>query len=310
MLKRNILIFHAGALGDFLLTWPLAMGLARIHPQSRVIYVTHPGKGRLAEQVLGIESASIEMGWHHLLGDCSRLPVASARLLSGAHSVYSFISNGQDDWSRAVGRSGCDSLVCLNPAPPAGWGTHQTDWIISQMDRAMAAAESMRQMIRFIRERGLRQRDRRAGDVLIHPGAGSPAKCWPLERFVELARFLVADGRRVRFIIGEVEIERWPAARLGLLEQLATVHRPATCVDLLTLVSDAAAFIGNDSGPTHLAAMLGTPTAVLFGPTNPAVWQPIGPRVEVVAASSIDDIEVERVTNVGRALIAGSETHS
>src|SRR6185295_7543783 len=51
-LRRNILIFHQAALGDFIVTWPLAMALSRIMPQSRVIYVTHSQKGKLAERVL------------------------------------------------------------------------------------------------------------------------------------------------------------------------------------------------------------------------------------------------------------------
>ena len=55
-LRRNILLFHQGALGDFVLTWPIALALARIHPQSRVFYVTHAQKGKLAEKVLGVES--------------------------------------------------------------------------------------------------------------------------------------------------------------------------------------------------------------------------------------------------------------
>ena len=76
--KRNILLFHLGALGDFVLTWPLAMALARIHPQSRIIYVTHGQKGKLAEKVLHIESTDVEGGWHHLFGSPADLPVCSS----------------------------------------------------------------------------------------------------------------------------------------------------------------------------------------------------------------------------------------
>ena len=305
MLKRNVLIFHAGALGDFLLTWPLALGLGRIHPQSRIIYVTHPEKGRLADKVLGVESASIEMGWHHLLGDASKLPAASGRLLASAHSIYSYISTGDDDWSRAAkSASPGASLVCLNPASPADWQQHQTEWVLAQMGSAFAAAEAMRQMIRSIRDRGLKQRAKPGRNVLIHPGSGSPTKCWPVERFVELARTLMANGKRVRFVLGEVEVERWPASRAAILEQLAPVDRPATYLDLAALLSDAAAFVGNDSGPAHLAAMLGVPTAALFGATNPDVWGPLGPAVQVVARASMDAIEVKQVVEAVATLTA------
>src|SRR2546427_3189623 len=87
--RRNVLIFHLGALGDFILSWPLAMALARIHPQSRIIYVTHGEKGKLAERILGVEWTDIEAGWHHLFGDVARLPAPARKILASSHSVYS-----------------------------------------------------------------------------------------------------------------------------------------------------------------------------------------------------------------------------
>src|SRR5688500_10724765 len=66
MLRRNVLIFHAGALGDFVLSWPLALALGRLYPQSRVIYVTAGQKGALAERVLRVDSTDIESGWHEI----------------------------------------------------------------------------------------------------------------------------------------------------------------------------------------------------------------------------------------------------
>jgi ADP-heptose:LPS heptosyltransferase len=47
------------------------------------------------------------------------------------------------------------------------------------------------------------------------------------------------------------------------------------------LLSQAGLYVGNDSGVTHLAAAAGAPTLALFGPTDPATWAPVGPRVEV-----------------------------
>ena len=52
MFARNILIFHSGALGDFVQTWPLGLALGRLYPQSRVIFVTQKQKGLLAEKAL------------------------------------------------------------------------------------------------------------------------------------------------------------------------------------------------------------------------------------------------------------------
>src|SRR5215471_17876794 len=96
---RNVLIFHAGALGDFVLTWPLAVALGRLHPQSRIFYVTQSQKGKLAERVLGIDAVDSEVGWHSLFGDAKGLPEQSLKLLEGSHSIYSFIAKDGDAWT-------------------------------------------------------------------------------------------------------------------------------------------------------------------------------------------------------------------
>src|SRR5205085_10635975 len=96
---RNVLLFHAGALGDFILTFPLAMALARLHPQSRIIYVTNRQKGQLAEALLRIESTDVESGWHHLYGDPQSLPPPALKLLQGPHSILSFIAADPDAWT-------------------------------------------------------------------------------------------------------------------------------------------------------------------------------------------------------------------
>src|ERR1700761_7789463 len=91
MLRRNVLIFHGGALGDFVLAWPLALGLGRALAQSRITFITHRQKGELAEKVLRLESADIEPGWHllHAMGDAA-LPPRAASLLAGAQAIYTF----------------------------------------------------------------------------------------------------------------------------------------------------------------------------------------------------------------------------
>ena len=55
------------------------------------------------------------------------------------------------------------------------------------------------------------------------------------------------------------------------------------------------AFIGNDSGITHLAAYLGCPTVALFGPTDPRVWGPIGRRSRIIWKRKLEEIRVDEV---------------
>lgn len=296
-LRRNVLIFHAGALGDFVLSWPLAMALARIHPQSRIIYVTHGQKGALAERVLRVESTDIESGWHPLFGgDASNLPPNVRKLLDGAHSIYSFLAHDDDPWSAAVRAVAPDAdLSCLRPRPPEGAAVHSVDHLLAQLAPRKAVHEAVQQMMRSITDRGLMARKPIARRITVHPGSGSPAKCWPAEHFLETCRRFRADGFDVRVLLGEVELERWSGAVRGAFNEVATVHQPASYVDLLNELIESDLFLGNDSGPGHLAGAVGIPTHILFGLTDPVVWRPIGPRVRALRHAPLAELQPERV---------------
>src|SRR5436190_22036945 len=117
--RRNVLIFHAAALGDFVLTWPLAMALSRLYPHSRIVYVTHPSKAALAERLLGVESSDIESGWHPLFSESADLPEKPAKLLHSSHSIFSFLSSGNDPWARNVMKLAPQTKLTTLAARPA-----------------------------------------------------------------------------------------------------------------------------------------------------------------------------------------------
>ena len=112
-LRRNVLIFHQAALGDFVLTWPIAMAAARLWPTTRVIYVTAPSKGALAERAIGVEWRDGD-SLHALFGPADALPAPAMKLLAGATLILSFVSSGDDAWAAGQGRSWSSwySLAC------------------------------------------------------------------------------------------------------------------------------------------------------------------------------------------------------
>src|SRR6478752_3633268 len=81
VLRRNVLIFHQAALGDFVVSWPLALALGRMYPQSRLAYVTAGEKGKLATRAIRTEAIDVEAGWHHLFGDAAGLPESNRKVL-------------------------------------------------------------------------------------------------------------------------------------------------------------------------------------------------------------------------------------
>ena len=123
------------------MTWPLAVALGRIFPQSRSFYVTHAQKGRLAERVLGTESADVEGGWHHLFADSSALPAPAAKLLAGAHTIISFLPDDTGVWSANVRKLAPEArLVKLSTAIPPDADQHVTEFLVEQLADWKAAA--------------------------------------------------------------------------------------------------------------------------------------------------------------------------
>jgi heptosyltransferase III len=127
----------------------------------------------------------------------------------------------------------------------------------------------------------------------FHPGSGSPRKNWPLDRWHSLARQLVAQGRKLLLIGGEAD-----APALEVLAPLASATaRGLALPTLAALLAQTSGYFGHDTGISHLAAAVGVPCTLLFGPTDPAVWAPQGSNVRVIAAPDGDlaGIAVEEV---------------
>jgi hypothetical protein len=161
-----------------------------------------------------------------------------------------------------------------------------TPWVVPDAWRRQAAA--------LLAERGI---DPARPFVAIHPGAGDQAKCWPLERFVAVASALRAAGTPAVFVLGPVELERWGPAVAGPLGKQFPVVSGPDLPALTGLLSAATCYLGNDSGASHLAAAVGTPTVALFGPTDPRHFRPLGRCVRVVAEATMDDIDVVDVVD-------------
>ncbi len=124
------------------------------------------------------------------------------------------------------------------------------------------------------REKILQPASRGGGTVLIHSGAGQPVRIWPLERYGQLAV-------RLREKMFSVQVACDPDQREWWLQAgEANVATPATVTELIALIDGAGAFVGNDSGPGHLAAFCGVPTFTLFGPQLPEWFAPLHPAAE------------------------------
>jgi hypothetical protein len=118
--------------------------------------------------------------------------------------------------------------------------------------------------------------------VLIHPGAGSPRKRWPLDNFMTVACAMRdRHGANVVVLVGPAESDLLPLVKKQV-DGKCPVHGTEDLSEVVALMKTTRCFIGNDSGLAHLAAMMDVPTVAIFGPSSPNRWRPLGKAVKVL----------------------------
>jgi heptosyltransferase-2 len=251
----RFLIVRACAIGDFILHLPALRALARAYPEARFTLLGYPETLALARTFILVEA----------IRSIESAPW-TALFHGPLHDVpfdAAWVWMKDPTFAENLRMSGIREVFHANPFPVNGH-----------------AAGHLLESVRLPAPEFPDLWDSRSGRILLHPGSGSRSKVWP--RFAELAQLLP----EAEILLGPCE------TRLGV---------PNRCLENLCLEAVAEElrrcrmFIGNDSGITHLAAYWGTPTAALFGPTDPKVWGPIGRRVSILQKPSLKDISVDEV---------------
>ncbi len=138
--------------------------------------------------------------------------------------------------------------------------------------------------------------------AVLHPFASGPEKQWPHERFCEVARYLKLWNINPVFLAGPLDDVTAFRAHQVVQGKLG---------DAKAILSRAVAFIGNDSGPAHLAAAFGIPSVVLFSKSNPAIWGPWRTGSEIIVApEGFQNVSVSRVIAALERLRMFEEAHA
>lgn len=129
-----------------------------------------------------------------------------------------------------------------------------------------------------------KQKNPDASNILfIHPGSGSKKKNWQKEKFARVFHYFNLQYR-CKIILGECEIDNYEFWEKNAGKQNLIV--PDSISDLSLTLETGRYFIGNDSGVSHLASFLGLKCFIIFGPTDPEIWAPIGNNVRVIRSDA------------------------
>lgn len=330
-MARGIVLLHGGSLGDFILSLGLLHRIRAAAQEAELCVVARCPMSAMPADRLGLRALldADRVALHRLFADDQPLADELAGCLANAELVIDMLSAGRADFAHRLATTTSARIVSVDCGP----AERCTDHIIEQWARCLNSqgieagpSDGTDPLSRFGQasleqlRRRLRQRcDPTANGppdkpvVMLHPGSGGRAKCWPIERFSELARRLSADGVQPVFLLGPTELDwhgdSWPQR----LRPIGPVLVESSLWEAACLMGGADLYVGNDAGSTHLAAAAGTPTLALFGPTDPRVWRPVGAAVHVLApggapTSNMSWLSVEDVHAACARLLAVGPT--
>jgi len=247
------LVIRPGAIGDLIVSLPALECLRADYLEVWTATANVP-LVRFANRVRGIAGTGLD------LLAVTEPPPHLLEELRGFDSIVSWYGANRPEFRELTGSLGLP-VTFFQTLPPDRPGQHATDFYLDQVrSLANCASDGVPRIPCQVE---------RENFAVIHPFSSSPGKNWPLENFRFLARELERE-MPVRWCAGP---EDPPLPDSVQIQNL---------YDLACWLARARVYVGNDSGITHLAAAMGTPVLALFGPTDPAVWAPRGPHVQVV----------------------------
>lgn len=284
---NRILLIRTGALGDFIVTLPVLSALKAAAPRARIHLLGHPKTlalaGDYAHGIAGIEQAD----WAPFFVPNGRLSPRFADPLKTTDLVLSYLPDPDATFTANLQRAGARTVLSFPPHPPPDGSVHVVDHLLRPLSDLHIPVADPVPRVPLTRE-DHRQADRilphseGAPPIVIHPGSGGAIKRWPAERFSAVAdRLARRTGRPVVLLSGPADGDL--AGRIASRMQTAPIRTPPLALrHLAALLRRASVYLGNDSGPSHLAAAVGTPAVVLFGPTDPRIWAPRGEAVRIL----------------------------
>ncbi|MEZ5065200.1 MAG: glycosyltransferase family 9 protein [bacterium] len=278
-----VLVCRLSAIGDLVLTLPVVSALRRMFPAARLEYLSREPYGRILRDVSALDALHLWPGPGHpppaavtarewdVIVDLSASG-RSRRLLAGVRRRRLLRARKQP-----LARF---AFVRLRALGFRGTG------IRSAVDRQLETIAPLG--IEFEPDARRPRFDVAApppdGPLLIAPGAGRATKCWPAERFREIARRAVERGRSVRVLGSATERQLVGEVARGLPPEHVRAAIAEDPAELPGIVAGCPVALGNDSAITHVAEACGAAAVVLFGPTHPAFgFGPLDPRSAVLS---------------------------
>lgn len=297
--QGKILVIRGGAIGDFILTLPVLGALRQQFPKAHVEVLGYPHiaqlalAGGLVRRVQSIESRALA-AFFARDGD---LAESLVDYFSEFDLIISYLYDPDHIFKTNVGRCTQAQFIAGPHRPDDQLNLHATEVFLKPLESlAIFDADSTP---RLVIQKAFDTTLATGRWLAVHPGSGSENKNWPEQHWLELLRHLV-QSTTLHLLLAGGEAER------GRLERLATSLPPtriklmqsAPLPELAQWLASCIAFVGHDSGISHLAAAVGLRSLILWGDTAEAVWRPLSREMTILRGSNgLEGLSVSVVIN-------------
>jgi hypothetical protein len=291
----NVLIIRAGALGDTLMLMP---SIAALKDSADIILAARSPGLELLKPFVACGSDFEGPDWHGLFAEAP-VGLHSCEIPS-ADCVVAFLGDTQGHIKRSLQACFPGAAIHVFPVFPSRSEQIHVAFYLARCLQAAGLPINAERALEMATERALMGRNEpstRYGPIVLHPGSGSLKKNFPPHFWLELVHALQsrAPGHQIVLLMGPAEERQIASFSRSLQGKAIEVHRSPARDKLLTLLGEAPIYVGQDSGITHLAALLGTPTVALFRSSSVHRWHPLGPCVKVIKAEKGDSTLVRDV---------------
>jgi Glycosyltransferase family 9 (heptosyltransferase) len=268
------LIVHPGALGDVLQAVPALLGLRAAASGRPLAFAGQPRLGRLLVELDVVDEARAfdGLGLSTLFTDAP-IPEALAELTRRFARVVSWFGSRDATYRARLAALGPETIVA--PPVPAD-DTPVWRHLVSTLGLWSISPPEPLAPLRVAERAPTRP------TLVVHPGSGGAWKRWPVARYAEVIH-AIREGRSLDVIVHQGPADAEEAERLlALLAGHAIALIEPELPRLAAVLGTAHAYLGGDSGVSHLAAAVGAPAVILFPPATRRRWQPWSPTARPI----------------------------
>jgi heptosyltransferase-3 len=268
------LIVHPGALGDVLQAVPALLGLRAAASGAPLVFAGQPRLGRLLVELDVVDEvrAFDGLGLSALFTDAP-VPETLAELTRRCARVVSWFGSRDATYRARLAALGPETIVA--PPVPAD-DTPVWRYLVSTLGPWSIAPPEPIGPLRVAERAPTRP------TLVVHPGSGGAWKRWPAARYAEVIH-AIRERRSLDVIVHQGPADAEAAERLlALLAGHGTALIEPELPRLAAVLGTAHAYLGGDSGVSHLAAAVGAPSVILFPPATRRRWQPWSPTARPI----------------------------